>query len=76
MRKFYPERSKDNVYVEVEFSGSKNRNFIAAGVLIREEQDSLRVAFTAANDKIVDYLDIPVQSIKSIKEIKKLTRIQ
>jgi len=65
MDKLLNENDSKNTLVHVVLSAG-NEKYECIGVLTREDKESIRVAFNAKNDKVVDYLDIKRSDIKSI----------
>ena len=66
MEKILNENNSENTVVYVVFRASDKEEYECAGVLMREEKDSIRVAFNAKNGKIKDWLDIKQTDIISI----------
>ncbi len=54
------------------YSDSKKRNtkYECVGVLIKEENKKIRIAFNARENKIIDFLDIEKKNIVSMTVIK------
>ena len=67
--KFYPEKHKKNIIVEVDFT-LDNQKFKCVGVLLREDEEKIRVGFNAKNDEVIDFLDIKYTNLIEIKKIK------
>lgn len=74
-KKLLDENNPENTIVHVIFRGKLNEEYECAGVLMREEKDIVRVAFSAKNDKVVDYVDIKRSDIISI-DILDATKIE
>lgn len=66
MKKLLDENNPENTVVHIILRASDNEEYECVGVLMREEEDFIRVVFTAKNDKVVDYLDIKRSDIISI----------
>jgi len=66
MKKLLDENNPENTVVRVVFRGRFNEEYECAGVLMREEDDLIRVAFNAKDDKVIDFLDIKRSEIVSI----------
>lgn len=69
----------NNLIVRVILHADDKKEYECVGVLMKmkEDKDTVRIAFNAKNDKVVDYLDIKKTDIISIdildnSDIKKL----
>lgn len=69
MKKFLSEHNSENIIVNVILRGSDNAEYECSGVLMREEDDMVRIGFNAVNDKVRDYLDINRSDILSIEAV-------
>lgn len=69
MKKLLDENNSENTVVHVILRGSDNEEYECAGVLIKEDEATIRVAFNAINDKVKDYLDIKKSDIISINTL-------
>lgn len=69
MKKYLRDNSEENTFVEIIFRGSNDRKYKCFGILVREEENSMRVAFNAADDQVIDYLDIPTRNIHSLNVV-------
>ena len=65
-KKLLDKNNPENTITHVIFRGKFNEQYECVGVLMREEKNSIRVAFGAKNDKVVDYVDIKRLDILSI----------
>lgn len=65
-KKLLDEHNPENTVVHVVFRGSDNKEYECIGVLMREGEGTIRVAFSAKDDKVVDFLDIKRSDIISI----------
>jgi hypothetical protein len=69
--KFFPDKSKGNILVEVDFLiGNKNR-YKCVGVLMNETTEKIRIGFNAKDNVVEDYLDINAKDIINVREIDK-----
>ena len=66
IKKILDKNNSKNTIVKVIFKGHFKEEYEGVGVLIREEKNSIRVAFNAKNNEIKDYLDIKRLDIISI----------
>jgi len=65
-----PRVSEDeNTVVEILFRGSDKETYRCAGVLMREEKNTIRVAFNAINDVVKDFLDIKKADILYVRTV-------
>jgi hypothetical protein len=58
MEKILNKDNFENTVARVIFRADDNEEYECVGVLIKEEKDSIRIAFNSKNDKVKDYLDI------------------
>jgi hypothetical protein len=58
MKKLLNGNNPENTAIHVTFNGKFNEEYECVGVLVREEKDFIRVAFSAKDDKVTDYVDI------------------
>lgn len=65
VKKLLDEHNPENTVVSVVFN-AENEEYECVGVLTKESDEMIRVAFSAKNDTTVDYLDIPQTDIVSI----------
>lgn len=66
MQKILDENNTENTIVHVVLRASDNEEYECVGVLMKDEEDLIRVGFNAKNDVVVDYLDIKRLDIISI----------
>jgi len=57
--------------VRVNFTAEDKNDYECVGVFMKEEKDFIEVAFNAVNGEVLDFLEIPKQSINKIEEVKK-----
>lgn len=67
MKKLLDKNNPENTIVKVVFLGSDKRKYECVGVLTKDEENLIRVAFNAKDDVVVDYLDIKKSDIVNIK---------
>jgi hypothetical protein len=67
-----PAPDDENTIVEVLFTGSDGNIYNCVGVLLRESDKKIRVAFNAINDVVKDYLDIDKDDIVSVHFVESL----
>ncbi|MFA6270452.1 MAG: hypothetical protein WC657_04570 [Candidatus Paceibacterota bacterium] len=65
-KKLLNKNNPENTLVCVGFVNNFKEEFECVGVLIKEQKDSIRVGFSAKNDKLVDYVDIKRSDILNI----------
>ena len=63
---------KENKIIEIKFIGPDNEHYKCCGVFMYNKNGIIRVAFSAKNNNVVDFLDIDKENILKIKEIKSL----
>lgn len=66
IKKLLDENNPENTIVHVVLRASDNEEYECVGALMREEEETIRVAFNAKNDEVVDFLDIKRSEIVSI----------
>ena len=69
--KFFPDKSKDNIIVEVNFSAKDKNKYECVGALMHETDKKIRIGFNAKNNVVIDYLDINVKDIINIRKVSK-----
>ncbi len=67
MENLLNKNNPENTIVRVVFRGSDGKEYECAGVLIKEEDDMIHVAFNAVDDAVKDYLDIQKRNILNIQ---------
>lgn len=72
IKKLLDENNPENTVAHVVLHGDDNEEYECIGVLVRDEDDMIRVAFTAKDDQIVDYLDINRSEVVSINVVDPL----
>ena len=65
-KKILDKNNPENTVVHLVLRDDNNEEYDCVGVLVREEEQEIRVAFSAKNDKVVDFLDIKRPEIVSI----------
>jgi len=55
-----------NTVVRVIFEDRFKAKYECVGVLIKENKDSIRIAFNAKNDRVVDFIDVKQSNIIKI----------
>ena len=69
MKRILNEDSRENTLVHVVMRGSDGEEYECVGVLMREDEDTIRIAFNAKDDVVVDYYDIQKRDVISIEVI-------
>lgn len=69
MQKLLDENNPSNTVVRVIVRAEDNQEYECIGVLLKEEENSIRIVFTAKDDQVVDFLDIKRSDIVSIEVI-------
>lgn len=69
MQKLLDENNPENTFVHIVMreGGASDTEYECVGVLMEENEDIVRVAFNAKNDKVVDDLKINRSDVVSIK---------
>lgn len=73
MKKIFLKNKSENTIVRVSMyadSSKKGKVYECTGVLMREEKDMIRVAFSAMDEKVIDYVDIDKSNILSVETVK------
>jgi|CXWL01.1.fsa_nt_gi hypothetical protein len=70
LKKFNPDQHADNIVVEVMFMGPDDNEYRCVGVIVRENDEMIRVCFTARDDEVADHLDIKNEDILLIKQVE------
>lgn len=68
-KKQHNENNPENIVVHVVFVSPKDpkrEEYECVGALVRDEKDMVRIAFSAKNDIVEEYLDIQRSDIMSI----------
>jgi len=65
-KKLLDKNNPENTVVRVIFRGKFNDKYDCVGVLVREEKKMIRIAFSAKDNKMVDFLDVRKSKIVSI----------
>lgn len=65
-KKLLDKNNPENTIVRVVLRASDNEEYECVGALMREEEETIRVAFNAKDDEVVDFLDIKRSEIVSI----------
>ena len=65
-KKILSKDNPSNTFVHVVLRDRDNNRYDCVGVLVREDDDMIRVTFTAKDDTVVDYLDINRSEILSM----------
>ncbi len=63
----------ENILVHVVLCDYNKEEYECIGVLIKEDTDTIRVAFNAKEDNVIDYLDIKKINIVNIDIIDNLS---
>ena len=69
--KLFPNKSKNNIIVKVDFWSNNKNQYECVGVLMNETDKKIRIGFNAKNDVVEDYLDINTKNIINIRKISK-----
>lgn len=67
IKKILDENNPENTIVRVIFFGSDKNKYECVGVLTKDEENLIRVAFNAKDNVVVDYLDIKRKDIVKIE---------
>lgn len=72
MKKLLLKNKNSNTVVKVLMYSEKkqNKEYECVGVITKEDEVSIRIAFTAKKNVVVDYIDVKKTNIISIKVIK------
>jgi len=66
MKKLLDENNPENTVVHVVLRTSDNEEYECVGVLMKEEGDTIEIAFNAKNDVVIDDVKIKKTDILSI----------
>ncbi len=77
-KKILDKNNSENSIIHVVLRADDNKEYECVGVLMKEEKDTIYIAFNAKNDEVKDYLPIKKVDIISINivddsEIKELS---
>ncbi|MCX6739299.1 MAG: hypothetical protein NT098_04615 [Candidatus Parcubacteria bacterium] len=68
--KFYPEKTDDDIFVEVSLPGTEDCPiYTCVGILAKESDEMIRVGFSKSNGRVDDYQDIKIADILDIKVV-------
>lgn len=73
MKKITPTNHADddnNEVIEISTITKDNQSYYCVGALVEENSDVLKIAFSARNNTIHDYIEIKKKNIKNIRFIK------